>query len=149
MTYNELITEALLNATDNKLTLTGIYLAITEKHPFYKFDNKTWQNGISHKMSQSKKFVKCSMEKGSYWTLESDADQNSVTAQDENDVNNIGKSFSEALILVSTNPQSVVILWVNCGEAKIADYGLTNDFTNTYKAKDCQLWAYQRFYQHI
>ena len=64
-------------------------------------------------------------------------DQDIVTPQDEDDENDIGKSFSEALILASTNPQSVVILWVNWGKVKIADYGLTKDFTNIYKAEDC------------
>ena len=114
MTYNQLITEALLNATDKKLTLTGIYHAIVEKHPFYKIENKTWQNVIRHNMSHSKKFIKCSKDKGSYWTLESGAEPILLAKTDKKSGQKVkGSQNTSNSSLATTNQQVVQVLPLN------------------------------------
>ena len=74
MSYDQLITEALLNATDRMLTLKDVYLAIAAKHPFYKIETASWKNCIRHNLSLNKNFIKLSNDKGSFWMLKSGAE---------------------------------------------------------------------------
>ena len=69
LSYDQLITEALANATDRMLTLNNVYLAIAAKHPFYKIENPSWKNCIRHNLSLNKNFIKLSNDKGSFWML--------------------------------------------------------------------------------
>ena len=74
MSYDQLITEALLNGTDRMLTLKDVYLTIAAKHPFYKIETPSWKNCIRHNLSLNKNFIKLSNDKGSFWMLKSGAE---------------------------------------------------------------------------
>lgn len=58
--YVQLIAEALFSAPGGVLTLQEIYLATNINHPFYKMNEKGWQNSIRHNLSLNKNFEKVS-----------------------------------------------------------------------------------------
>ena len=73
MSYGQLIAEALSNASGGKLVLSDIYTSISFRHPYYKLDNPTWQNGIRYDLTVNKSFTKAEKATaGWYWKLSDD-----------------------------------------------------------------------------
>ncbi|KAI5928506.1 fork head domain-containing protein [Camillea tinctor] len=57
--YAQLITQAIMSTSDEKLNLSGIYLYITNNYAYYRHQNPGgWQNSIRHNLSLNKSFVK-------------------------------------------------------------------------------------------
>ena len=77
--YIALITMAILNSDRKRLTLGDIYKFIRNKFPFYRTQNKKWQNSIRHNLTLNDCFLKQPREagrpgKGNYWTLHTEAE---------------------------------------------------------------------------
>ncbi|KAF0409680.1 forkhead box protein l1 [Gigaspora margarita] len=73
-TYASLIGQAILQAPNRRLPLNEIYEWIMVTYPFYKKENKGWQNSIRHNLTLCPAFRKVEREsghhaKGSYWTI--------------------------------------------------------------------------------
>ena len=117
MSYDQLITEALLNAKDRMLTLKDIYLTIAAKHPFYKIEEKKgWKNCIRHNLSLSKNFTKSSDDKGSFWKLESGAESILLLKPDKKSALKIkGSQNTASPPLATTSQQVVQVLPLNNG----------------------------------
>ncbi|CZS95781.1 hypothetical protein WAI453_001612 [Rhynchosporium graminicola] len=73
--YAQLISQAILNAEGEKLTLAGIYNYITDKYAYYRQQVPSgWQNSIRHNLSLNKAFAKVAREtdepgKGMKWHI--------------------------------------------------------------------------------
>ncbi|KAF7684506.1 Fork head like protein 2 [Astathelohania contejeani] len=74
MSYATLITEAIMNCPEKKLSLKDIYISIMNKYPYYSRNDKTWQNSIRHNLSLNKAFYKVQRSpdnpgKGALWCV--------------------------------------------------------------------------------
>lgn len=72
--YVALIDMVLKDAPGGKLPLSGIYNAIMARFPYYKKEQRGWQNSIRHNLSLNECFVKvprddASDTKGHYWCV--------------------------------------------------------------------------------
>ncbi|KRH95149.1 Transcription factor of the Forkhead/HNF3 family [Pseudoloma neurophilia] len=72
--YASLISQALINSPNNRLTLKEIYNYISTNYPDFTSRKKGWQNSIRHNLSLNKAFfkepkMKGTPGKGSYWTI--------------------------------------------------------------------------------
>lgn len=73
--YAQLIAQAISSSHEQQLTLSQIYSFIANKFPYYKLEDKGWQNSIRHNLSLNRNFVKVARQqhepgKGSFWRIE-------------------------------------------------------------------------------
>ncbi|KHJ35426.1 putative fork head domain-containing protein [Erysiphe necator] len=76
--YSQLISQAILDTEDEKLTLNGIYTFIQDKYAYYRHQlGGGWQNSIRHNLSLNKAFEKVARDthepgKGMKWHIKDD-----------------------------------------------------------------------------
>lgn len=77
LSYIALISQAIHSKPDLKMTLKEIYQFISDKYPYYRFNQFRWQNSVRHNLSLNRCFERLPGEhqKGklitSYWTIRS------------------------------------------------------------------------------
>ncbi|KAK8149131.1 transcription factor [Beauveria asiatica] len=82
--YAQMITQAILNAPDEKLNLNGIYTYIMDTYSYYRNQQAAgWQNSIRHNLSLNKSFDKVARStdepgKGMKWQIVSEAREEMV-----------------------------------------------------------------------
>lgn len=85
--YVVLIRYAILGSPRGKLTLQELYETIMDRFPYYRTAGKGWMNSIRHNLSLNRCFVKQPRHildpgKGSYWTVDLDAELSTSRARD-------------------------------------------------------------------
>ena len=74
LSYGQMISEAIMQADNKRMPLCEIYRYISQNHPYYSMDDKTFKGAIRHTLSKYPKFKKVSRStgegKGGLWTIE-------------------------------------------------------------------------------
>lgn len=81
MSYAQMIAEAILLSDQKRLTLSEIYAAISQRHPYYFSPDahfrRGWQNSIRHNLTLNRCFLRTPRApgegRGSYWTVDENA----------------------------------------------------------------------------
>ncbi|GAB1610466.1 uncharacterized protein LOC106871145 [Argonauta hians] len=72
LSYIALIATAILESTQQRLSLGSIYSWIETNYPFYRNRSQGWRNSVRHNLSLNECFVKagrCEDGKGNYWAI--------------------------------------------------------------------------------
>ncbi|KAJ8411284.1 hypothetical protein AAFF_G00172900 [Aldrovandia affinis] len=69
-TYATLIRQAIMEASDNQLTLNEIYSWFTTTFAYFRRNAATWKNAVRHNLSLHKCFVRVENVKGAVWTVD-------------------------------------------------------------------------------
>ena len=73
LSYSAMIAEALNQAENKMMSLEEIYIYISQRYPFYRMEEKNWQNSVRHNLSLNPSFYKVprpinSTGRGKLWT---------------------------------------------------------------------------------
>jgi len=80
MKIPQLITEALMNSSNGGLILSDIFKSISTRHPYYKLENKSWQDSLRCTLITNNNFMKISENeftpRNNHWILAKNLSKN-------------------------------------------------------------------------
>ncbi|OBA22340.1 hypothetical protein METBIDRAFT_86941 [Metschnikowia bicuspidata var. bicuspidata NRRL YB-4993] len=109
--YATLIGMAILSHPAKQLTLSQIYLWISETFKYYRREDVGWQNLIRHNLSLNKAFVKGEKSKdgkGHFWCIESNSEDLFLKAK--NNKKSLYHEVMDQLALVNRQPHALIPL---------------------------------------